>query len=204
MKRQVVVVLHGGSVVAVAHDPLRDLRDDPRSGESACRRGDGEEDEVDHRLEADRAQSHPWSTDPVRRDRCPRGDRLPTVTVSRMPLKNIVRAFALMFATVLAACSGEPPTLGTTPLHSAARSSGVVEVEVLLKAGADVNAKTASGETPLHFAAANNPSPTVLKILIKAGADPRAINNEGKTPLDVEKPEYRDILSKAMMDKPLK
>lgn len=46
--------------------------------------------------------------------------------------------------------------------------------------------------------------PPLLKILIKAGADPRAINNEGKTPLDVEKPEYRDILSKAMMDKPLK
>ena len=46
--------------------------------------------------------------------------------------------------------------------------------------------------------------PPLLKILIKAGADPRAINNEGKTPLDVAVPEYRDILSKAMMDNPLK
>ena len=43
-----------------------------------------------------------------------------------------------------------------------------------------------------------------LEILLKAGADPRAIDKAGKTPLDVAKPEYRDILSKAMMDKPLK
>ena len=59
-------------------------------------------------------------------------------------------------------------------------------------------------KTPLHAAAISNSSPEVLEVLLKTGADPRAINNEGKTPLDVAKPEYRDILSKAMMDKPLK
>ena len=42
-----------------------------------------------------------------------------------------------------------------------------------------------------------------LEVLLKAGADPRAINNEGKTPHAVAKPVSRDILSKAMMDKPL-
>ena len=112
-----------------------------------------------------------------------------SVTVFTMSLKNIVHALgrmfaiaiALMFAAVLAACSGEPPTLGTTPLHiAAAYNSSPAVLEFLLKAGADVNAKTASGEAPLHGAAANNPSPAVLEILIKAGADPRAINNEGR------------------------
>ena len=105
-----------------------------------------------------------------------------SVTVFTMSLKNIVHALrrtfaiaiALMFATVLAASAGDPPTLGTTELHTAAGSSGVAEVEVL------------------------------LEVLLKAGADPRAIDKAGKTPLDVAKPEYRDILSKAMMDKPLK
>ncbi|MSR04942.1 MAG: hypothetical protein EXS04_05045 [Phycisphaerales bacterium] len=91
-----------------------------------------------------------------------------------MPLKNIVRAFALMFATVLSASASDPPTPGTTPLHTAAGSSGVAEVEVLLKAGAYVFAKDADGLTPLHSAASSNPSPAVLEVLLKAGADVNA------------------------------
>ena len=121
-----------------------------------------------------------------------------------MPLKNIVRAFALMFATLLSASACEFVNPDMTELHTAAGFSGVAEVEVLLKAGADVNGKDWVGWTPLHVAAANNPSPAVLEILLKAGADPRALDNEGKPPHAVAKPEYRDILWKAMMDKPLK
>ena len=94
---------------------------------------------------------------------------------------------------------------GWSPLHvAAAFNPSPAVLEVLLKAGADVNAKDKDGETPLHFAAALNPSTAVLEILLNAGADPRAIDSEGKTPHAVAKPEYRDILWKAMMDKPLK
>jgi ankyrin repeat protein len=95
-----------------------------------------------------------------------------------------------------------------TPLQYAAKynpSPAVLEVlEILLKAGADVNAKNTGGYTALHYASANNPSPAVLEVLLKAGADPRAVDNEGKTPHAAAKPENRDILWKAMMDKPLK
>ena len=76
-------------------------------------------------------------------------------------------------------------------------------LEVLLKAGADVNAKDKVGMTPLHWAAANNPSPAVLEVLLKAGADPRAMDSLGLTPFAIAKQENTDILWKAMMDKPL-
>ena len=47
-----------------------------------------------------------------------------------------------------------------------------VDVEVIstcIKVGADVNARTKHGITPLHEAARNNDNPAVITALIKAG-----------------------------------
>lgn len=77
---------------------------------------------------------------------------------------------------------------GFTPLHSAVAddsSSTDVDdlVKMLLDAGADPNAKTASGGTPLHTAGFTG-NVTVVRMLLAAGADPHATDGKGFTALD--------------------
>jgi ankyrin repeat protein len=61
-----------------------------------------------------------------------------------------------------------------TPLHWAI-SKGVAEL--LISEGADVNAITLEGSTPLHFAAWNGFT-EIAELLIDNGADLNVINNE--------------------------
>jgi ankyrin repeat protein len=64
----------------------------------------------------------------------------------------------------------------------------------LLAAGADVNAKSDFGTTPLHLAIGatiDEPMIETARILVAAGAATVARNDEGKTPLD----EARDLAS---------
>ncbi|CAG9464988.1 unnamed protein product [Pedinophyceae sp. YPF-701] len=71
---------------------------------------------------------------------------------------------------------------GYTPLHYAARGGHDACVQVLLSAGADVNARTGAGQaTPLHRAAYMGHAGT-LDILLAAGADPAAQDADGATP----------------------
>ena len=62
-------------------------------------------------------------------------------------------------------------------------NSNPAVIEALIKAQADVNARTGSGTTPLIFAAANNSNPAVIEALIKAQADINARTGSGTTPL---------------------
>lgn len=75
-----------------------------------------------------------------------------------------------------------------TPLHSAVAddsSSTDVDdlVKMLLDSGADPNAKSASGGTPLHTAGFTG-NVTVVRMLLEAGADANATDGKGFTPLD--------------------
>jgi ankyrin repeat protein len=74
---------------------------------------------------------------------------------------------------------------GSTPLHCAAWKGHQQVVELLLKAGADVNAQNTNdhwGTTPLHAAAHANQA-AIAELLIERGAAPNAKDLAGKTPM---------------------
>jgi ankyrin repeat protein len=88
-------------------------------------------------------------------------------------------------------------TLGATPLHKALSEHGMNFVwlregnrelhdpnivQALLAAGADVNAKTASGLTPLHYAARIG-RVDIVRLLLARGASVSPQDQDGDTPL---------------------
>jgi quinoprotein dehydrogenase-associated probable ABC transporter substrate-binding protein len=71
--------------------------------------------------------------------------------------------------------------------RAASLSQGPSSVEIagiLIDKGADVNAKSSKGVTPLMVAAAHD-NPPVIGVLVQAGADLRAKTPDGKTALDI-------------------
>ncbi|WP_264375267.1 ankyrin repeat domain-containing protein [Wolbachia endosymbiont (group B) of Carcina quercana] len=65
-------------------------------------------------------------------------------------------------------------TNGNTPLRFAVRSGNLAEVKILLKKGADVNAKDETYfMTPLHCAAASGHK-EIVELLIEKGAEPES------------------------------
>lgn len=74
-----------------------------------------------------------------------------------------------------------PNATGSTALHEAADLGELKSIELLLGAGADVNARNALGETPLYMAASAGRSPAVVRLLgrgAKATADELAVAAE--------------------------
>ena len=71
---------------------------------------------------------------------------------------------------------------GDTALHKAAQRGGSATAELLLKHGADVNAKNRDGLTPLHDAAWKKAFSTA-ELLLRHGADVHAKDANGWTPL---------------------
>jgi ankyrin repeat protein len=86
-----------------------------------------------------------------------------------------------------------PPELafdvGDTPLHSAARWGRLDIVNILLAAGAEVNAANVLDQTPLHYAVVYQ-HPEVVKTLLAAGADPSI-----KTNKDLDAHQFAEIIA---------
>ncbi|ROT82024.1 Ankyrin repeat and SOCS box protein 2 [Penaeus vannamei] len=72
--------------------------------------------------------------------------------------------------------------LGRHLLHEAAEEGREEVVEILVEAGADVNAKGSEGRTPLHEASSSGQE-GVAEILTANGADLNAKTDDGSTPL---------------------
>lgn len=75
-------------------------------------------------------------------------------------------------------------SLGWTPLHEACNHSHYNVAQILIKGGADVNAKAFEDTTPLHDAAIVG-NLKLVKLLIEKGADLIAKNRKGRTPCDM-------------------
>ncbi|XP_048773992.1 serine/threonine-protein phosphatase 6 regulatory ankyrin repeat subunit B-like isoform X1 [Ostrea edulis] len=74
----------------------------------------------------------------------------------------------------------------TTPLHMAAEKWDPALCELLISAGAQVNAKDSKGCTPLFTAVARMKiSSEVVKVLVKAGTQVNEINANGRSPLHI-------------------
>ncbi|OBK24409.1 hypothetical protein A5634_03530 [Mycobacterium asiaticum] len=73
---------------------------------------------------------------------------------------------------------------GRTPLHYAAVDNKVDDVNALIAAGAEIDAREDTGQfTPLMFAAQNDDNIDVVKALVQAGANVNLTNSKGQTPL---------------------
>lgn len=74
--------------------------------------------------------------------------------------------------------------LKAAPIQSAAAAGHAKIVGMLLKSGADPNAREQGGYTPLH-AAAQNGDNEMIRALLYGGADLDLKSNDGKTPLEL-------------------
>ena len=97
-------------------------------------------------------------------------------------VKNSMRSFALktLTAVLLSAMAGA--AFAQAPIADAASTGNKVEIERLLKHGADVNAQQADGATALQWAAYRGDA-KLAELLLKAGAKPDLANRDGATPL---------------------
>ncbi|MBI5327091.1 MAG: ankyrin repeat domain-containing protein [Deltaproteobacteria bacterium] len=92
-------------------------------------------------------------------------------------IKALRRAMFLCISTIAVVYLSGCATV--SPLHEAAKSGSLAEVERLIKEGADVNAKNESARTPLHMATSKD----IAELLIAKGADVHARNDIAGTPL---------------------
>lgn len=74
-------------------------------------------------------------------------------------------------------------TIGLTTLHRAASSNQAAAIDLLIWAGADMEAEDNDGCTPLHNAACTEESSTAVFTLIRRGANKDARDSQGRTPL---------------------
>jgi ankyrin repeat protein len=83
---------------------------------------------------------------------------------------------------------------GLTPLMVAASKGHIEMAEVILQAGANINARSDDGWTALHKAAYDQTETNIVDLLLQSGIDLEAKNKSGRTALQLaEEKGHRDI-----------
>lgn len=88
---------------------------------------------------------------------------------------------------------------GLTPLHWIATLGDLRGAELLLDAGAQVNAADDAGNTPLHEAVSSRQH-LLVGLLLNRGADADLRNNSGKTARDIARSERYEPTLETMGD----
>lgn len=91
-------------------------------------------------------------------------------------------AFALVLAFIPPVTASADPSLNLG-LFTATYQNDAAAIAKLFAAGAEPNARSKYGGTPLHQAASKGHL-SVINALLAAGADPSAKDRDGETPLD--------------------
>ena len=98
-------------------------------------------------------------------------------------------------------CARAENEMAVEPLHSAAASSARDVAELLLDAGADVNAQQHGGFTPLA-AAARNGDDALADLLVARGADTELADDEGQMPGDHARTAGHEALARRLDAEP--
>jgi len=94
------------------------------------------------------------------------------------------RVGAIGGTSLIAAMSAGRVTTVTALMVAAASNPNSRVIAVLVRNGADVNAKDSLGRTALMWAAIRSPNPVVVTALLENGADAKVKDSDGKMAID--------------------
>jgi len=107
---------------------------------------------------------------------------LPPLHLSILGITHVSESAMLQNPHYMCDIDRKAGDLGYTPLHLATMRGNTAAVELLLRAGAEVNIGMESGSTPLMFASLNGHC-DIVEALLRGGADVNGPDTHGRTPL---------------------
>lgn len=117
-------------------------------------------------------------------------------------LENDTKRCEMLLSNLSSDCSrkllAQTDDWGCSALHLATEQESEAVACVLLRSGADVNARDAWDQAPLHFAARRGSS-SMCSLLISHGADPDVVDADGHTPLLVAARSRHESACKALL-----